>query len=187
MLRPSRSGVLRWTPGSAAFLFLIAFALMAPGVARAQTTAASSASEDPVSALRREIEELKQNYEQRIGELEKRLAELEGGQQAQAAPPPAPAAPAETPAEGEDAELADLRAAAAAAAGEETPESPVTGTVPEPAEPEVVQAAVAGSERNLNRLNPEISITGDVAGFATNKGPEDFDPREFELNFQSAL
>lgn len=175
MHRASRSGVLRWTLGLTALL-----CFLAPAVARAQP--AEPASEDPVAALRQEIEELKKAYEQRISDLEKRITELEGSQQAQTQPavPPEPAASAE------DSELADLRAAAAAAAGE-SQETPVTGTVPEPAAGEAVAASVAGSERNLNRLNPEISITGDVAGFATNKGPEDFDPREFELNFQSAL
>ena len=50
--------------------------------------------------------------------------------------------------------------------------------------------ATAGSERNLNQLNPEISMTGDMIGFATNhagQDREDFDAREFELNVQSAL
>ena len=155
----SRSGLRRWMRGAAALLCLIAPGLISPAVAQAQTAPPApppeAASDDPVAALRREIEELKQTYEQRIGELEKRLAEIEGTRQ-------------------EEDELGDLRAAAAEAAGEPVPA-------------ETTAAAVAGSERNLNRLNPEISITGDVAGFTTNQGPEDFDAREFELNFQSAL
>jgi hypothetical protein len=36
-------------------------------------------------------------------------------------------------------------------------------------------------------LNPEISVTGDLVGFTTNQGREDFNAREFELNVQSAL
>jgi len=172
MLRASRSSLLRWTLGAT-----VLFCLIAPAVARAQQQPETT-SEDPVAALRREIEELKQTYEQRIGDLEKRIAELEGTPQTATAPP----AP---PAESEDAELADLRAAAAAASGESQEGGPTTGTVPEPAETE--QASVFGSERNLSSLNPEISITGDVAGFTTNQGPEDFNAREFELAFQSAL
>ena len=161
----SCSSLLRWTLGMTVFLCLTA-------------SDASAASDDSVAALRREIEELKQTYEQRIGDLEKRIAELEGTPQAETAPP--------VPAAGsEDDELADLRAAAAAASGESQEGGPTTGTVPEPVDTE--QASVAGSERNLSSLNPEISITGDVAGFTTNQGPEDFDAREFELAFQSAL
>ena len=152
MPRHSCSGVRPWMLGATALL-----CLLAPTAARAQQP-----SEDPVAALRREIEELKQSYEQRISELEKRLAELEGTRQPGTAPPAS-----------ED-ELADLRAAAEEAAVQ-SPEAPVA------------EASAAGSERNLNRLNPEISITGDVAGFTTNQGPEDFDARELELNFQSAL
>jgi len=36
-------------------------------------------------------------------------------------------------------------------------------------------------------LNPEISMTGDLVGLATDRGREDFNGREFELNVQSAL
>lgn len=167
MLRPVRPSLLPWTLGAIAWFFFLAV----PTSAHAQT--APAPADDPVTALRHEIEELKQTYEQRINDLEKRIAELEG------TPPPVP------PEESENDELADLRAAAAEAAGQTAPTGPATGETPEPAE--AVEAAVAGSERNLNRLNPEISITGDVAGFTTNQGPEDFDAREFELAFQSAL
>lgn len=118
---------------------------------------------DPVVELRQEIETLKQTYEARIAELERRLAELEASPQTAE-----PAAPTQ------DDELAALRAAAAEAAAP---------TATPPTAPDVA----VGSERNLNRLNPEISITGDAVGFATNVDREDFDAREFELNFQSAL
>lgn len=122
-----------------------------------------SAQADPVEELRREIQTLRQEYGERLAALEARLAQLEAGGQ--------------PPKENED-ELAALRAEAAATAGE-----PV-------AAPEIAEVADAGSERNLNRLNPEISITGDLVGFYTDHAGEtreDFDAREFELNFQSAL
>ncbi|MBI2615835.1 MAG: hypothetical protein HYW52_09210 [Gemmatimonadetes bacterium] len=43
--------------------------------------------------------------------------------------------------------------------------------------------------RNLNRLNPEISVTGDVRLNATSEEPasDNVDVREFEFSFQSAL
>ena len=130
--------------------------LFCPALVQAQET-------DDVTTLRKEIEELKNAYEERISALERRLAELEPGSQAAAVPATEPVT--------EDEELADLRAAAEA--------------VTEPAPP--AGDVSFGSERNLNRLNPEISMTGDLVGFATDQGREDFDGREFELNVQSAL
>jgi len=134
-----------------------AFCLLAPAAAPAQTET------DPVATLRQEIGALRQEYGERLSALEARLAQLETGR---------PQGPQGPQGDTED-ELAALRAEAEATAGEPAPEIP--------------QAAVAGSERNLNRLNPEISVTGDMVGFYTDQGREDFDAREFELNFQSAL
>ena len=112
--------------------------------------------------LTRQLEELRAHYEARLAALEARLAALEA-----AAELPEPAATRAS-------ELEALRAAAdAATEGLETPPMPS----PEPE---------AGKERNLNRLNPEISFTGDVVGF-TGEGTSDFDPREFELDLQSVL
>jgi hypothetical protein len=141
----------RWILGACA-----AACLLAPAAVQAQET--PTAQDDSVTTLRREIEELKKAYEDRISALEKRLAEVEAGPRAA----------------NEDDELAALRAAAAAETGEQAP-------------PKVTPDVAFGSERNLSRLNPEISMTGDLVGFATDRGREDFDGREFELNVQSAL
>src|SRR5204863_2113563 len=77
-------------------------------------------------------------------------------------------------------ELAALRAAAAAAAGADTlrAQADTSG-----------QTKFIGRERNQAQLNPEISVTGDVRASAQRPGiPRDnFDPREFEVGFQSAL
>src|SRR6266550_900406 len=75
-------------------------------------------------------------------------------------------------------ELAALRAAAASAAGG-APQRSDTGT-PTP---------FVGRERNQAQLNPEISVTGDVRAYGTAPGVQrdNFDPREFEIGFQSAL
>jgi hypothetical protein len=74
-------------------------------------------------------------------------------------------------------DLASLRAAAAAAAG---PTDTSQATVP---------TQFVGRERNQNQLNPEISVTGDVRAIGTAPGVQrdNFDPREFEIGFQSAL
>jgi len=93
---------------------------------------------------------------------------------------PAPVAAAPSPAAvarpGDD--LAALRAAAVQAAGGDTIHR--TDTIP---------TQFVGRERNQAQLNPEIGVTGDVRTYATARGiqRENFDPREFEIGFQSAL
>jgi hypothetical protein len=161
---------------------------MSASGARAQT-----APSDAVEALRKEIADLRKEYGDRLADLEARLARLEAAGEAQA--PAAEAPQAETPAPPaattgtEDDELAALRASAAETAGGGPAMAPgaAPDVVPESAEAATPAIAEAGSERNLNQLNPEISMTGDMVGFATNKDREDFNAREFELNVQSAL
>jgi hypothetical protein len=149
-----------------------ALCVLAPAAAGAQTDSPSAG--DPVADLRQEIADLRQEYGDRLADLEARLARLEAAREG-SEEPPLPEAPAIG--QPEEDELAALRAAAQEAAGG----APMAET------PEALAAPVAGSERNLNRLNPEISITGDLVGFTTDVDREDFDAREFELNFQSAL
>jgi hypothetical protein len=86
----SRPGLRRLT-----FRALALSCLLLPVAAQAQTTA-SQPAEDPVTALRTEIEELKRTYQERIDALEKRLTDLEAERQAAAAvPAPEAAAPVE--------------------------------------------------------------------------------------------
>src|SRR5213592_4652779 len=77
-------------------------------------------------------------------------------------------------------ELAALRAAAAAAAGRTDTTKPDTTRQP---------TRFIGRERNQAQLNPEISVTGDVRAYTQTPGVQrdNFDPREFEVGFQSAL
>ena len=76
-------------------------------------------------------------------------------------------------------DLAALRAAASQAAGGGTRDTGQADTL----------AQAMGRERNQAQLNPEIGVTGDVRGYATGRGVQrdNFDPREFEVGFQSAL
>ena len=186
---PSRHRLRHWPMATLAL-----FCLLIPLAAGAQETPAGRSTDDPIAVLRREIAALKDEYGARLTALEERLAALEAAREAGApaaaipVEPEAPAAQAPlAPPAAPDDELAALRAAAAEAAGQ----TAATGPGPEagPAEPSSggTTPAVPGGERNLNRLNPEVSITGDMVGFATNRGPEDFNARELELNFQSAL
>lgn len=114
---------------------------------------------DSLAALRAEMESLRNDYEQRIADLEKRLAELESQQPDRA-----------------EAEMDAIRAAArdAAAAG-------VQLTPPPTEEP------VVGRERNLNRLNPEISATGIFVANKVRGESGEFAIDEVELDIQSAL
>jgi hypothetical protein len=75
-------------------------------------------------------------------------------------------------------ELAALRAAAAAA----TDTARLNADTAQP-------TRFIGRERNQAQLNPEISATGDVraGGYTEGVQRENFDPREFEVGFQSAL
>jgi hypothetical protein len=118
---------------------------------------ASAQEEDPVEALRQELEAMRQDYEKRIAELEARLAELEAQSQAD--------------------ELAEIRRAAEAAAAEAAA-TPTTDAVVGP---------TVGHERNLNRLNPEISITGIVLANSADPGRNEIQAQEFELDLQAAL
>src|SRR5882672_10202668 len=88
-------------------------------------------------------------------------------------PAPPPAAPV-----GDD--LAALRAAASQAAG---------GGLSDTTRAADTLTQAMGRERNQAQLNPEIGVTGDVRGYATGRGVQrdNFDPREFEVGFQSAL
>ena len=76
-------------------------------------------------------------------------------------------------------DLAALRAAAAQAAG---PRDTLQRS-------DSIPTQFVGRERNQSQLNPEIGVTGDVRGYATGNGVQrdNFDPREFEIGFQSAL
>jgi len=118
---------------------------------------ASTSEEDSVAALRAEVMALRQEYEARIATLEKRISELEGQE--------------------EEDELTSLREAAIAAAG--GAQATVSTTIPE--------APSVGRERNLNRLNPEISATGIILATSSDPGTTEFDAQEFELDIQSAL
>jgi hypothetical protein len=114
---------------------------------------------DSVAALRAEMESLRNDYEERIAELEKRLDELESRQPDAA-----------------EVEMDAIRAAArdAAATGVQVTPPPTEGPV-------------VGRERNLNRLNPEISATGIFLANKVGGESGEFAVDEVELDIQAAL
>ncbi len=129
------------------------------------TTAA--ASQQPTQ---RQVDSLAAQVRHLRARLDSLLAVL--GRQAGARPTPPPPAPVAD-------DLAALRAAASQAAGGRDTIG-VTDTINTP---------FVGRERNQSQLNPEIGATGDVRAYATGRGVQrdNFDPREFEIGFQSAL
>ncbi len=158
-----------------------------------------SQADDPVAALRAEVAAMKSTYEQKIAALEARIAELEArqgsrqqGQTGAGAAAGTQAGEASPTGGGGGDQLAALRAAARAAAGGSAPSGSggtgtSTGGAPSQEAPSRPREATFGRERNLNRLNPEISMTGNLVGIATDAGREEFQAKEFELNLQSAL
>lgn len=113
---------------------------------------------DSVEVLRAEMESLRNDYELRIAELERRLDELESRQ------------PSKT-----QADMEAIRAAARDAA---------TGVQVEPPPSE---GPVVGKERNLNRMNPEISTTGILLADKSSGENGEFSIDEIELDIQAAL
>jgi hypothetical protein len=136
------------------------------------------AAQQPTVATRRQLDSLATELRRVQARLDSVLVVLA---RLQAAPSPTDTALTVARAESVTVQddLAALRAAAAAAAGhsDTTPAAPPQPTV------------FVGRERNQSQLNPEISVTGDVRAYGTIPGVQrdNFDPREFEIGFQSAL
>jgi hypothetical protein len=160
---PPRNGDLSNQPGEEAFLItrpeipVATVLLLALGPAGPALASRATAIEQ----IRSEIAELRQEYETRLAGLEERLAILEGGS--------APGADAMS-------DVERLRQAAREAAGG-IAAPPVTASDP----------VAVGRERNLNRLNPEVSFTGSMLGTSSDAAREEFSLQEFELDLQSAL
>lgn len=129
------------------------------------TPATSIGQQAEVDSLRAVTDSLRVQIERLEARLDSLLTVLARG------------APVRQEAEQARDELAELRAAARAAAGE--------------AQADTVPAGEAGRTRNLNVLNPEISVTGDIVGSYVAPAGEDngtsATPREFEFSFQAAL
>src|SRR2546425_8060474 len=141
--------------------------LAAPATTAAQRPAPPSPPQRQVDSLAVEIRVLRARLDSVLAIL-RRLQER-----------PAVAARDTTHPAGGGDDLAALRAAAAAATGRDTMQRPE----------ETVPTQFVGRERNQAQLNPEISVTGDVRAYGTAPGVQrdNFDPREFEVGFQSAL
>jgi hypothetical protein len=131
-------------------------------------------ADDSVDRVRAEIRELRQEYNLRLAALEARLSRLEAAAGRETAPGRAQLEPSD--------ELARLRQAAEEVGASDSAAEPEVATAPA-----VVQSPVVGRERNLNRLNPEISVTGIFIAQASDRDREEFAVEEVELDLQAAL
>jgi hypothetical protein len=147
---------------------LFAFAvscLLLPAAVQAQT--ADQPQDDSVTALRKEIEELKQVYQERITALEQRLSQLEA--ERQAAPPQEAAAtpPPEEPAQPPQAppEIAQVPASEPTASG-------------------------GGGGQTSNYFNPSVSVIGNFLAVGGHNRVENLpsaELRESELGLQAIV
>jgi hypothetical protein len=131
---------------------------------------------DPIVELRQEIADLKHSYQERIEALERRLDRLDGSAKA--------SVESVDPIDSKEQhlDLEGLRRAAQAAVTRSSDSStarvdPTFGD----SRPD------SGRERNLNRLNPEVSFTGVFLASGGDSSREEFRTQEFELDLQSAL
>jgi len=142
------------------------------GLVIAAAAAAPLAAQRPATPTQRQLDSLAAE----VRRLQARLDSVLGVMNHR----PAAAAPAPKAAADTSDDLAALRAAAAAASGVSDSTRQVEAQQP---------TQFVGRERNQNQLNPEISVTGDVRAYGYSPGVQknNFDPREFEIGFQSAL
>ena len=143
-------------------------ALVVMLAAAARAVAQQPTDQRRVDSLASEVRALRA----RVDSLRAQIGRTGGGGERGAAPVRPDTAAAD--------ELASLRAAAAAAAGTDTGKMKADTAGP---------TRFVGRERSQPQLNPEISATGDVRAGARLEGVEreNFDPREFEVGFQSPL
>ncbi len=140
-----------------------ALCLLAPPAVRAQDS--QTPPDDPVTTLRKEIEALRADYEQRISGLEKRLADLQATQ-GQVPPETAPAP-------------------------EAVPAEPAAAAAMPPAEP--AYGGGGGSEggaQTANYFNPSISVIGNFLAVAGRNHTENLpatELRESELGIQAIV
>jgi hypothetical protein len=153
-------------------LIVVAYAascmlMSAAAQAQAPAPAPEKTAADPVAELRREIEDLKQTYQERLNALEKRLTDLETGRQTAAAPPPEAPAPAAPP---------------------PAPAIPEVAQAPAPAaEP---STAGGGGGQTSNYFNPSISVIGNFLSVAGQNRVENLpsaELRESELGIQAIV
>src|SRR5579885_2688535 len=189
--QPERSGRLS-LPG----VLTLGLLCLAPSV-WAQTAPAAAAptpaaqETGATAELRREIEELKRQYQERIDALEKKLADLEARQGGQAPPPAPSAAPPETPPPTPPAETPATAPAEAPAPVTPTPSPESAPAVGGPAGGEApAGGAGGGGSQTSNYFNPSISVIGNFLGVGGQNRVENLpaaELRESELGLQAIV
>ena len=168
--------------------FMMTFALPF-ALATVPNVAAAQDSEQDVAALQNRVAELEAALESLRSEYGSRLAALE--QEIATRPMPVVADEAQTPQEapqGTDEDRASLEAELAGILGEAS--SGQSGGAASPPG-QTGEPTFTGQARNLNRLNPEISVTGDtfltLSDVSGDPERNQFRIAEFELAFQAPL
>lgn len=181
---PSTAGRWRMTAAATTMALAAGLLLVGPGAARAQEPQQEElqALRERVATLEARLESLRSEYDGRLAAIEERLAALQ--EQQAAAPAAGEAEAAGEPGAEERAALDAEIAAILEEAGGEGETAPAGGT-------QQGEQRFTSRTRNLNRLNPEISVAGDIVGrVADRTGDEEvnkFSFDEFELAFQSTL
>ncbi|HTQ78861.1 MAG TPA: hypothetical protein VMM92_02610, partial [Thermoanaerobaculia bacterium] len=164
---------------AAGFLCLGAAAARAQPPAPAASAPANDSTADPTAELRREIEELKHQYQERIEALEKRLSEIEAARQGAAATPPAAPAPQATP-------------APASAPPEPSAAPPPVAAPPSGGEVSAASGSAGGGggSQGSNYFNPSISVIGNFLAVAGQNRVENLpsaELRESEIGLQAIV
>ena len=149
-------------PSSSIAWLIVCLALSLP--AGAATPAAQPPPTDPLADLRAELDALRSQYEERLGELDRRLSELE-------------------------TENAALRQAASTA---DTTTGNATAPLEPPLSPPVVASTSADATQTSNYFNPAIAVIGNFLGVAgrSDEGGEALptaELRESEISFQAVI
>jgi len=153
---------------------VVAALALSLGASTASAQESPQALRQAIDQLRRDFEELKQQYGDRLTALEAKLAAAEGQQPPAPGAPPAAAAPGAAPPPGQPAQPSAPVPAGAEGAGGPSGALPVYG------------AAVAGSKV----FNPDMAVIGDFLGAAgrnlTDPQPS-LEMHESEASFQAIV
>lgn len=176
------AGLVRW--GTACMVTAVVAAV--PAIAHGQEADDPQVAqlEARVAELEKAFAELTAGYASRLAELEQHVVSLQAELGAQGTL--AEAAPAVTDPSA-DAEQAELEAAVARALAGIEADEPVTADGAEAPDDRTFDDRA----RNLNDMNPEISVTGDMFGSVSDRAGDPttnrFQIASFEMSLQSAL
>jgi len=187
---PSVAGRWRSTVALATIGLAVGILVTGPGAALAQEGEQEElqALRERVVTLEARLQSLRSEYDSRLSAIEEQLAALQdqrvAAAEAGAEPEVAGEGEGDVSAEERAALDAEIAAILAGSGGEGETAAPAGGT-------RQGEQRFTSRTRNLNRLNPEISVTGDMVGRVADRTGDEtvnkFSVDEFELSLQSTL